>query len=419
MIRAGALVYAVFLSIILAIVSGFFILRAYYQNQYFDNAILRESLVSDVNSAYNVLLENWSVIKDKDAAEIDLYSDDEHIVIVQKKAWGFYENIICKSIRNNIEYSKKAMVGDNVFTGEGVALYLCDYNNYLSLCGNTILKGICWLPKKGVKPAFIEGKSFSGSKYVEGTIKQSESTLPEINKNLILYHKDYLEGKSKVQDSLIWYESVEKDTIINSFNNKTLCLYSDNVLTLEDKTIIGNIIVKSAKGIVIEPSTNIRDIVLYAPYLEVKEGFKGSFQSINSDSILIKEDCELMFPSVLALIISDEIDVIKYINIDENSIVSGAVILYNEKLLQNNKSILRIEKDAVVNGQVYCNSFTDHKGRIFGSLYTSKLLLETKSAIYESHLLDSEVNFKDLSTYYSGSSLFENYTKKEVIKWLH
>ncbi|MBI5542195.1 MAG: hypothetical protein HY951_19215 [Bacteroidia bacterium] len=416
MIKAAALLYAVFISIIIALLSGFFILWTYYQSRYLDDEFIKERLVSDVNSAMNIVLEMPETLNQN---KIKLFDKDEREIKLQKKIWGFYQIIVCSGNWNRFNYSKKALVGDDIFSGDKVALYLCDQDDYLNVCGKTLLKGTCWLPKKGIKRAYIEGSSFSGTKFVEGEIKQSGKTLPELNKIMVNYNMAMLEGKPAVQDSLIWFEAIQKkDTFSNDFNRKTLYIFSEQEIILENKVISGNIVIKSTKGIEIDESVNIRDAVFYAPYIILKDDFQGTLQAFVTDSAKIGEDCRLMYPSVIALLNKKDTKTKSFISIGEKSELSGALVLYKEKEEQKNSSVLKIEKDVKINGQVYCNSLVDHKGCINGSLYCKRFILSTPSSVYENHLLNATVNFEGLSKYFTGISLLESGKKKEIIRWL-
>lgn len=416
MLKAAALLYAVFLSVIIALLSGFFILWTFYQNRYLDDEFIKERLVSDVNSAMNMVLE---IPEASDQKTITLFQEEERVVSLQKSMWGFYQIIVCSGNWNRFSYSKKALIGDNIFSGDKVALYLCDQDDYLNICGKTLLKGTCWLPKRGIKRAYIEGSSFSGKTFVEGEIKQSEKRMPELNKNMIDYNVIQLEGKPETQDSLIWFEAIQdKDTISNDFNKRTLTVYSEQRIILENKIISGNVILKSNQGIEIGSSVKIRDAIFYAPYVSIKDDFQGSLQVFASDSIKIGENSHLLFPSVIALLNKKESKTSSFISIGKKTDLTGALVLYREKEQQKNSSILKIEKEAKINGQVYCNSLVDLKGCINGSLYCKRFILKTPSSVYENHLLDATVNFEGLSKFYTGVSLLESINKKEVIRWL-
>jgi cytoskeletal protein CcmA (bactofilin family) len=420
-VKAGALLYAIFLTFLISLISGFVILSSYFHNRYIINTQGQAKLIANVNSAINLALGNPEIVQLNQKKTIDLFGDGECMVDLEGKNWGMYSVVLASSAWHNYSFSKTAMLGDDIFNTEQVALYLTDNDNYLSLCGKTILKGICYLPKLGPKRAYIEGQSFVGSKLVDGTIKPSEKKLPEINNELIEQNKKYLQGSFPTNDSVRYFEEfVEKDSIVNTFQNRTLIVVSNNKIQLGYKFFKGNIIIYSKKEIEIESNARIEDIIVYAPGVTVKSGFVGNLQIYASDSIRIEGNCSIKYPGVVGLICQSQSGNVKhYLKIDEQSEISGAVFLYNTGGAGRIQPLLSIGKETEIYGQVYCNTTTDLKGSIYGSLYTSGFILKTPSSIYENHLLNAEVDFSKLSLHFAGISLLGKPKQKELIKWLN
>lgn len=418
-LKAGALLYAVFLSFLISLIAGFIVLSSYYHNRYIDNLQGQTKIIANVNSAINLILGAPETLQLNQKKNIDLFNDGENIVSVEGKSWGMYNVACASSTWHNYSFSKTAMFGDDIFNTEQVSLYLADQNNYLSLCGRTIVKGICYLPRLGTKRAYIEGQSFVGNKMVDGDVKTSEKQLPQINSELIEKNNSYLTGNFQKNDSIRYYEEFAvNDTIANSFNNKTLLILSDNKIQLSYKLYKGNIIIFSKNEVEIQSDARIEDIIVYAPSIKIKSGFKGNLQAFASDSLIVEDNVTLLFPSVTGLI-GKTGDLRQYLKLESNCEVSGAVFLFSKSSSTKNQPVLSIDKNAVVYGQVYSNSLTELKGKIYGSLYCSKFLLKTPSSIYENHLLNAEVNFSKLSPQFVGVSLLEKSKQKELIKWLN
>lgn len=418
-LKAGALLYAVFLSFLIGLISSFIVLSSYYNNQYIVNIQGQSKLIADVNSAINLVLGVPEMLQLNEKKKLDLYNDAESIVELEAKNWGMYSVVIANADWHNYHFFKTAMLGDDILNAEQIALYLTDQNNYLSLCGKTVLKGTCYLPKLGTKRAYIEGQNFVGNQMVEGETKQSEKQLPQINSELISRNEAYLNANFSNSDSIRNIEEfIEKDSIENSFNNKTLILFSKNKITLSYKFYKGNIIVYSSKEIEIQSDAKIEDVILYAPTIKIKSNFEGNLQAFSRDSLIVEENCNLNFPSVLGLICKAE-KTRQSLKIANNSEISGSVFLISKSTSEREIAILSIDKNATVFGQVYSNSLTELKGKIFGSLYCAKFILQTPSSIYENHLLNAEINFSKLSPHFVGISLFDKPKQKELIKWLN
>ena len=165
-------------------------------------------------------------------------------------------------------------------------------------------------------------------------------------------------------------------------------------------------------------STKLEDVILIAPQISIKSGFKGTFQAYAIQSIHVDENCELGFPSQLCAIHSEG----KYnpadsliISIGNNSKLSGAAIIESFGL----PAFIKIGKGAQISGQVYCPGPVELKGEILGSLYCNSLYFETPKAKYYNHLLNSKIDFTSLSKHFVGIDLLTESSNRAIIKWLN
>lgn len=418
-LSAGALLYAVFLTFIVSVISSAFLLSAYNHNIYFEHALTKVKVISNVNSAINFALSNPGTISMSQENSIMLFENSTETVNISKKNWGLYELFTATATMNGFSFSKTALSGDDLQSDEKIALYLTDKNNYLSICGNTILKGTCYLPQLGPKRAYIEGQSFTGSELVSGEIKKSNSYLPALNNETLKNILSKLNFVITTGDSVkMMTEFTKSDSIINSFSKKTLIIESSENIVIKNKFIKGNVIIMSPKSVEISSNAQLDDIIIYASSIKIRKGFSGAMQAIAADSLIVEENSKLIYPSCVALINNNNKKTTSHIRICEKASINGAVVLAKENKSETSQAILIIENDACIQGLVYCNDKTEHKGTINGSLYCDKLILKTASSIYENHLLNSKIDFTALSKYYASPGLFQSKMKKEVIKWL-
>lgn len=417
MLKAGALLYVVFLSFVLGTICSSVIIIKFIHNRSIDNLLQQDKLISDVNSAFNLVLDDNSILAGSETKTIDLFGNGTDEVEVKSTPWGMYMIITATAKWKNYCFSKKALTGDDIFFKDHITLYLADHNNYLSLCGRTKIKGFCVLPALGTRRAYIEGQSFTGSKLVDGEIKTSKSSMPEINKMLLDHNNKYLTQSGFQADSIMYLEEfTHSDSITNSFHRKTLYLHTTGPVTIRDKFIKGNIVIKSDYPVELSRYACTENIIIYAPAVVIQEYFKGSLQVFASDSIIVRKKAVLRFPSQV-MVISESPEA--FIEIEENAGISGAVILLHKKPDKDHEGIIRINKNARINGQVYCNDKVMHQGKIYGSLYCNNFYLRTASSVYENHLLNAEIDFTKLSEYFVGINLLNNTENKEIIRWLY
>lgn len=419
-VKAGALLYAMFLIVVISIISSSFILVNYYNSAYVIKSLKQEQLYRDVNSGINYGLSFHQTIPINSEIEVDLFDDEQHKVMLAKKHWGAFYILSAKAKWRNKIVVKSALVGSNFKEGEKIALYLADQNKPLSLTGKTKIIGDCYIPKAGVKRAYIEGKSFVGNQLISGVKFNSNKTLPPINEELINENLRSFSAIETINDSLVDYELfLEEDSIVNSFGNKTLVLYSPFSIDLSNKVIEGNIVIKSDKQIVVNRSAKITNAILYAKGIVLQKDTKGSMQLFAQDSIIIENNCQLNYPSVVALLGKGNAEVSRKITVKEDVKIKGSLFLYNENFDRKHQALVSIEKDSEITGQVYSSELLELKGKVIGGVFCNKLLLKTPSSVYENHLMDATINRKELSAYFVGIPLTEVLTNQRVIKWLN
>ncbi len=391
---------------------------SYYNRVYVDFIIKKDKLYYNASSGINLLLSNPELIKYNENKTLSLFDSGDDSVFLAKKKWGIFDIYYCTAFWRKNEIQRIALTGCVLDENDNIALYLTNRNRPLYLCGKTIIKGKCFLPADGVARGNIVGMNFSGNKLVDGEILKSANILPPPNKEIQDYTVDNIK-KEYILDSIqIIEKPVLMDSIRNSFNQKTLILYSPNTLLLNNY-IKGNVIVFSDKVVEISKDAKIEDIIICAPYIKINKGFEGRVQALSSDSILVEEECYLKYPSSLMVINSKICEKDPFINISEKVKLGGVVFLYKKVYQTNHNSFVYISKDSKINGQVYTNGIIDLKGSVFGTVYCDRFLLQTPSSIYENHLLDAVIDFSKLSKYYVGATLFTNVGKRKIIKWLY
>ncbi len=420
MIKAGALLYAMFLVIVISIITSSFILINYYNETYVLQAVQQEQLFKDVHSGINYGLAFHQQIPLNQPITISLFDDEQHEVTLKKKTWGAFYSLTVEANWRNKSANKTALVGANINGGEKTAIYLTDQNKPLAITGKTNIVGNCYLPVLGVKRAYIERKNYAGKTFVKGITKTSSKTLPPINKKLIAENFSHFSIGNHPTDSVIDYEVVmENDSIINSFQHKTLVLFSPYSIVLANKVIEGNIIIKSDRNIVIESSAILNDIICYAKGIVMEEKAKITGQFFVQDSIIVGDDCELNYPSVLALLGKGSSATPRKIMVGKNVVLKGSIFLYNENYDKKNQASIAINEDCKIMGEIYSSEQLEIRGEVKGGVFCKMFTLKTPSSVYLNHLMDVTIDRTALSEHFVGVALTEEINHHQLIKWLN
>lgn len=420
MIKAGSLFYAIVISLIIATTSSSFILSAYLSNIQADNFEINQLLHRNASSGYNLLLSQQTLVGVNQNTCIDLFDNGTDSVYLERKQWGAYEIAISKAVLRNRNVVRIGITGFCPNPEKTYSLYLADEDKPLSVCGSAHIKGKAFLPKAGIKRAYIEGQSFTGSTLIDGEIKQSGNNIPAFNKELLTYLQSvFTSGKITENDSILELQNgLRGDSIRNSFLTKTLVLSSRVPLVLNSGSYRGNITIVSEKQITISPAVELNDIVLFAPKIIIESGFKGNIQAFASDSLIVQKKVALRYPSVLGLIKNNTTLSPSAILLSEDDTVAGNIFVYKDLNNTQQAGLIIPEKTFII-GQVYSNGYVDLKGTINGSLMCSKIMLTTPSSVYENHLLGGIIDVSKLPPQYTGISLLEESMSKKTVKWLN
>ena len=365
--------------------------------------------MTNSESGFSYAMANLEQLEVDRQYYFDLFNEQKDSIEIMRKRWGILDFIGVKAFSNKQSHQKAAFIGVKPTFISSSALYLADLQRPLMLAGNAIVNGNCYLPKAGVKIAYINNTGYSRNVLVDGEIQDSQSFLPELK---VKDPSDIL-----LSDAANNILSVDNDTIENSFLNPLLTIVSNDPLHIQN-LVKGYVIVHSLTEIVVHRDAQLENALLIAPYIIFESGFKGQCQAFASDSIIVENDVKLKFPTVLYVGGSDRIkdnDVFSKILLKDGCSVEGAIIGAQEKATI---PLVHISKNAVATGQVYVNGYFQHEGVLIGNVICKKLYLKLPSATYENHLFNAVIDFKKLSDNYVGFDLFQSPASKGVLKWI-
>jgi hypothetical protein len=398
-------------------------MMSFYNKILYTGYIEKDRVVSNVISGINLILADPEFVKLNDSTLFSLFGGYNDSVLLEHKQWGVFENVICRSWWKNFQYEKLALTGNFYKDDSTYAIYLVDENKPLSLCGNTTINGNCYLPKAGVKRAYIEGRNFEGKELINGKVNFSSGSLPETDTIYQHFDQEYFKEKyfKSEKTMKILAENVTDDSLTNSFNNETVLIYSTDDYQLNNKYLKGNIVLLCEGGIEISKSNRLEDILIYARSIWIEEGFNGKIQLFAKDTINIDQNCKLNYPSSIGLINHNEEGNTNpsIVVLEKGTIFSGILYSACKSNVITIEPILILNEGTVIKGQVFWEGIVDFKGEIDGSIACKKFLLKTPSSIYENHLLDVTIDMNKLSDYYTGVSLVSSQKPGKIIKWLY
>ena len=407
-LEAGILSSVLSVSLIIAALCASLISLAYYYRMATLQHTITDRLDDNARSGINLLLATLNNTASYGHWK-DLYGQTQDSVWLQQKPWGVYQVGVAKAQTGNHSRQRVALFGQHPDKVGQSALYLADEQRPLSVAGHTQLKGTCYLPKAGIKSAYINRIGFQGEHLVNGPTKESQRALSKLSPDIITHLRGLMTGE------LADYHILDllSDSLSHSFLDRPIYYHSTNPITLST-VLRGNIIVSSDQAVTITSRANIENIIVVAPQISIAPGFSGRLQAVATDTLMVGQGCHLRYPSALMLLTSSGGTIV----LDESSQVSGTVVLAGDGT-DYHRRLLSLERDAGITGMVYADGLVELKGSIYGHLSCRKFMLRTPSTLYENHILDGILDASRRSPHYLASSLWATTSQKGIAQWLY
>jgi len=391
MVRAHSLLYAVYVCLIVAILCGalLYIATLYTSLNQFYNS--REDLYLENNSALNYLLTIKEPVTDLVNEQTGIRSDYEI------KPHGLLKVALVKSSLKNDTVSSGHFIGH--YASKQMAVFLSGFSNPLSYSGNVVLIGDKKLPTLTLVQKSIN--NVPNKLTASGKIQLSERILPEINPDL----KKQFEEEGTPGILLKDLEKQKDSVYFNSFLNKTVKVQLVSP-SLQKVIMKGNFIIYAKDSIVIDKDNILEDVVIKAPVIRIKKGFKGNFQAFATKKIEVEEEVTLSYPSVLCIYNDSKQE--SRLRIGNQCSVYGAVICFGSPIQNIDANEIIFSENTRIIGDVYCTGKLMLKGKVFGSVYTNRFFSKTISGNYENCIIDAVIDVTKRPAYFISVPLFKN-----------
>lgn len=421
-LKAGALQFTTFITVVIALLLTAFILLVHTHKQFQvqSDFIIETTRLS--NKGIDYCLKHSIRLNDTTTLNID--NETYKTLKVFRDFWGVFEKVISRASIKHKQFQKVALVGAKQSERDRTCLYVQDNNKPLVLVGNTKVEGMSFLPKQGVRTGNISGDSYYGSQLIYGATRVS-SSLPELASeitNSLFRLKNINSTISQNQ----FLNLQEGEAYSNSFFEPLQMAYSNTAINLRGVALTGHILVQSKSKISVYPSSNLKDVVLIAPEIEIKSNTVGNFQAIATKGILVQKDVQLNYPSALVLNTEKSnkpkksiifIEEENAITIEKNTIIKGVVAYLGEKDSNNYKPQVLLDDGAIIHGELYNTQNTELKGKVYGTVFTDNFLVNYSGSVYQNHIYNGTININKLPQEYVGLQF--NDSKKDVLKWLY
>lgn len=410
-LKAAALNLVIVIALVIGVICGSLVALAYFFDQSVQRSFKIDKLQRNVESGINILLAEPGI---EDVRKIAVpFEDERDTLILQRKRWGAFMIGEVTAFLGKDTAGKIFMIGGRLDSAKWSALYIIDEDRNISVSGRTKIIGDVYLPKAGIKEAYVNNGAYEGDdRLVIGKKRTSDRQLPKLDEKVI-------GGMLPVTDAPVTTEV--PDSLKRAFDQPTMSISLGKRMTTIRSKLEGNIYIRSDTLVTISAEASLQDVIISAPCINVENGFKGSCQIYATDSLSVGKNCRLMYPSVLAVISTTEKALgQRKLTLGSFTQVDGIIICY-EKAHNELRPTLQTEKDVSVHGEVYTSGALDYQNglKIFGSTSMTRALYKASYTRYENYLINVELDATKLSKDYLTSKLMPSTSlNNQVLRWL-
>ena len=238
-LKGSALVYVLIISLVLTLMTLAVLASHQYHQKELDAVTDIHRSVRNAESGL-LLLMRTTDIGLTGPQHLDLFGDDLDSITLSSRPWGVYEILSAES-RSGREVAKLHALVGSAFPDTSYSLLLEDNGKPLSLCGETRIEGRSYLPKSGVKRAYIEGKNYVGSELIYGQKLQSTDKLsgPDFS---LGQHPEWIPVVEK------HFDEIRMSEISRAFDDSLLLIWSEGIIDLSGIRVSGHVKIQSDAG---------------------------------------------------------------------------------------------------------------------------------------------------------------------------
>ncbi len=415
---AGALQFVLFIGAIIAVLLLTFVLISHSHSHFNKKTDLTVEVL--LAADYGLQYAFGTQLKSGDSLLLPPYGLSEIGIQVQKTYWGVIQKWHSKAKHRAIAFEKTALVGTESNT-DTTALYLRDRQRPLVLAGKSKLTGNVYLPKQGLRMGNIAGNAYLHKQLVYGEQRLSQEQLPPLDREILEQIHYLTQPDFQPQGEVVTLRPGLE--LQNSFASPPTYI-QDNNITLEGVTLTGNIVVHALHSITVHPNTHLKDVLLIAPEIRIKDGVTGYFQAIASKQIIVGKLCRLYYPTALVVQprldapIQNPIDLEPNIFIDTGSEVHGILLYLEDSEGYKHVPQIHIAEGSTILGEIYCTKNLELKGSVLGRVYTDAFIALENGSIYQNHLYRGTIDRSGLPDTHVGLPL-DTDSAQNYMKWMY
>jgi hypothetical protein len=378
--------HAVTLALVIGGAMGALVLMVHLRNERTGRWLQLERVRSTVRSATHWAAQHQAL--DGPPVSRPLFEGTSDTVTMVRIAFGMLDLIrVSAQVQGRVVH--EAVLAGGAFPTDHV-LELDGRAGPLQLAGDARLIGNVRVPGADVRRGYIEGRPYSGSTLVEGSVQRQEGRLSIVGE-ADRRRAARFSGTDPVGQPIPFDEALEAGRMLRTADANVPVIKLHGPHTWDSSTALGPVVLQCDDTLTIAANAQMQHCLVRAPFIRFSQGFHGSVQAFATQGIDLEADVVLAYPSLLAVVRDPHRDDAAFVTIGNGAHVQGGVLLLDEAVRGRSGASLRIDPDAIVEGEVLVEGSIQHHGLIRGILKTQEFLIRTASSIYRGYLMDGRL----------------------------
>lgn len=291
LVEGGALLISITIAFLIALFSSFLIILSLHFRLQTHTDRVQEKLESNLNSGFEMISSGYVTA----SGSLDLYSEGSDSVSFFIQPWGMLDvaTVVASTARQSIY--KSALLGQ-AMKDPDLVLQIPNSIDLLKVSGKTRIHGTCIVPGAKIIPGYVYGKGPSWQDYQTGKLAKAEvSSMPfcVLNERMLPYFTGQLKAFN--------IRSEKKDSVNIDFKDTLHVIYFSGTGFLNSGIFRNKVFIRAERELTIGAEANLKNVILSAPVIRFLKGTRVSVQAFATDSIVVEEGVQVLYPSVLAI----------------------------------------------------------------------------------------------------------------------
>ncbi len=412
-LKGNSLVYSLMISMLVSTLLSAYLMADFSFRSLAERVYTEISVQDNLRSTVALALAHTEKFKDFS------WYEEQDSAWVSFENWGGFKLSHIKASHQHQKGQMSVLLGQKLGKNK-VGLALSDEGYPLTLKGNTQLKGEVLVPKGKIYTERSNGQNFRGNipsvEKIKPSRRLSQRDFPDIPKEI----KAILDSLQALREGYLERPAliIEED-LKQGWREPIMKIRTRGKLYIKGGKYQGKIMLMATESIEIGANASLEDVILIAPSIKMQNGVQGRFQVFAGDSLLLGDDVQLQFPSMLAL--SAKPDRPAILEIKRRCRIEGAVLFY-QAIGSSSSSNLRpqliVGEGSAIYGTLHCAGNLSLHGVVGGMVIAKGFVLRTAVGTVRNHLLNAQLWEDRLAPAYAGPFLFDE-AETAVLKIYH